>query len=251
MLEGARLAVVVPAYNEERLIGKTLATMPAYVDLVIVVDDASADRTAATVASLASDRIRLVRHAVNRGVGAAIATGYRHALAAGAQAIAVMAGDAQMDPDDLEALALPVVRGQTDYAKGDRFAHPDARSVMPRARFLAGKMLSSLTRRAAGLASLSDSQCGYTVISARAAQVIDLGAVFPRYGYPNDVLGKLASAGLSILDVPVRPIYGDEESGVRPWHAAVILGLLARVAVQRWTGAPGVWAPVAADTEPR
>jgi glycosyltransferase involved in cell wall biosynthesis len=236
MLEGVRLAVVVPAYNEERLLHQTLTTMPDFVDDVIVVDDASCDRTFDVASSFASARVRVFRHPTNRGVGAAIVTGYRRALDAGAGAIAVMAGDAQMHPDDLEALALPVVRGDADYAKGDRFRHPDARRVIPVERSIAGRVLSALTRRAAGLDTLSDSQCGFTVISANAAATIDLDAVFPRYGYPNDLLGKLAIAGFRIRDVTVRPVYGDERSGIRPWHVAVIVGLVARVAWERRRG---------------
>jgi glycosyltransferase involved in cell wall biosynthesis len=235
MLEGARLAVVVPAYNEERLLTKTLTTMPAFVDDVVVVDDASTDRTfeVAMAMAMASERIRVHRHRANRGVGAAIVTGYRLALEAGAQAIGVMAGDAQMFPDDLARLALPVVRGETDYAKGNRFSHPEAHSVIPVERSIAGRALSALTRRAAGLPALSDSQCGYTVISARAARRVDLDAVFPRYGYPNDLIGKIAANGLKIRDVPVRPVYGDEKSGMRPWHVVVILGIIARIAWDR------------------
>src|SRR5262245_21185386 len=235
MLEGARLFVVVPAYNEERFVAATLASVPSFVDQIIVVDDASRDRTAEFASTFASDRVRVVRHPTNRGVGASIATGYRLALRAGADAIAVMAGDAQMHPDDLLRLALPVVRGQVDYAKGDRLVHPDVRRHMPRRRRLAGRPLSLLARRAAGLLALSDSQCGYTVIAASAAVRLDLDLLYPRYGYPNDLLGMLALSGCSIRDVPVRPVYGDESSGVRPWHVAVILGLLARTAWRRKT----------------
>lgn len=227
------MAVVVPAYNEERLLPKTLGTMPSFVDDVIVVDDASTDRTFDVASSLADGRIRVHRHPSNRGVGAAIVSGYRLALEAGAQAIGVMAGDAQMHPDDLAALALPIVKGEADYAKGDRFSHPDASRIIPVERSIAGRVLAALTRRAAGIAALSDSQCGYTVISARALRAIDLDAVFPRYGYPNDLLGKIAGRGLEIRDIPVRPVYGDEKSGVRPWHVAVILGIIARIAWER------------------
>ncbi|HEY3593925.1 MAG TPA: glycosyltransferase family 2 protein, partial [Polyangiaceae bacterium] len=202
MLEGLRVAVVVPAYNEERLLAVTLATMPDFVDLVIVVDDASRDGTP-NVAEALGGRVQLERHAGNRGVGAAIATGYRAAVSAGAGVVAVMAADAQMHPDDLASVALPVARGEVDYVKGNRFAHPDVRRIMPRARRWAGRALSWLTRRAAGLAALSDSQCGYTAISARAIERLDLNRLFPRYGYPNDLLGMLALGGHSIRDVPV------------------------------------------------
>jgi glycosyltransferase involved in cell wall biosynthesis len=251
MLEGVSLAVVVPAHNEERLIVKTLATMPDFVDRIIVVDDASTDGTCAAVSALASERVEVVRHGVNRGVGAAIVTGYRAALAGAFQAIGVMAGDAQMHPDDLERLALPVVRGEADYAKGDRFHHPDANRIIPIERSVAGRVLSAMTRRAAGLSALSDSQCGYTVISANAARKIDLDKIYPRYGYPNDLLGKIARAGLTIREIPVRPVYGDEQSGVRPWHVGVILGIIARTAWERRRAIKAPPRSISADSTPR
>jgi glycosyltransferase involved in cell wall biosynthesis len=241
MLEGARLFVVVPAHNEERLLGATLAGIPAFVDQIVVVDDASIDRTG-EVAGAAAGPVHVVRHETNRGVGASIATGYRFALRAGADAIAVMAGDAQMHPDDLARLALPVVRGEIDYAKGDRLAHPDVRRRMPWARRVAGRVLSRLTGWAAGI-PLSDSQCGYTVISSRAVQGIDLDSLYPRYGYPNDLVGRLALAGFSIRDVPVRPVYGTETSGIRPWHVGIILGLVARIAWRRMSSRRALLAP--------
>ena len=239
MLAGKRIAVVVPAYNEERLLARAVAAVPSFVDRVIVVDDASSDDTAAVALDLAlpsglgDPRVQLERHAENRGVGAAIVTGYRAALRDGADVIAVMAGDAQMHPDDLLALVTPVVDGRADYAKGDRLSHPDVRAIMPVQRRRAGRALSWLTRHSAGLDRLSDSQCGYTAIGREAVLRIDLDLVYRRYGYPNDLLGHLARAGCRIRDVPVRPVYADEASGVRAWHVAVILGLLARVAYRR------------------
>jgi glycosyltransferase involved in cell wall biosynthesis len=217
--------------------------MPRFVDEIIVVDDASRDRTAEAARSCADPRVQVTTHAANRGVGAAIATGYRLALRAGADVVAVMAGDAQMHPDDLAPLALPVVRGEVDYAKGNRLDHADARH-MPLARRLAGRALSRLTGWAAGI-ELSDSQCGYTVVAARALERIDLDALYPSYGYPNDLLGKLVLAGCSTRDVPVRPVYATETSGIRPWHLAVITGLIARTAWRRIASRNAGSSPVA------
>jgi hypothetical protein len=141
-----------------------------------------------------------------------------------------MAGDAQMHPDDLASLVSPVARGEVDYAKGDRMSHEDVRRIMPTTRYVAGRALSWLTREAIGLDRLSDSQCGYTAIAARALDAIPLDTLWPRYGYPNDLLGLVAAAGLRVRDVPVRPVYAGEASGVRPWHVARILWILARLA---------------------
>jgi glycosyltransferase involved in cell wall biosynthesis len=220
---------VVPAYREERLIAKTLGSIPSWVDAIFPVDDASPDGTWRAIEEhCAADgcRIQPQRHRQNRGVGAAIVTGYRAALAAGADVIAVMAGDDQMDPADLENVVDPVLRGLADYVKGNRFAHPERRS-MPLARRMGGALLSALTRVATGL-RVDDTQCGYTALSARVARALPLDELWPRYGYPNDLLGMLAARGASVQQVPVRPVYADEGSGVRPWHVLSIMAVILR-----------------------
>ena len=221
-----RIAVVVPAYREARLIGRMLRRVPAYVDTIYVVDDASPDATLAAAESVADARVRALRHAENQGVGAAIATGYRAALADAHDVIAVMAGDDQMHPDDLEKVIAPIARGVADYVKGNRFVHPDARR-MPLLRRLGGELLSFSTRCATGLA-VSDTQCGYTAISAHALGRLPLAELWPRYGYPNDLLGLLSSHGLRVQEVPVQPVYADEASGLRAFHVLSILGVIAR-----------------------
>jgi hypothetical protein len=167
-----------------------------------------------------------VVHAHNAGVGAAIVSGYRAALKADCDVIAVMAGDAQMAPEDLSAVVAPVARGEASYVKGNRFRHDRAQD-MPFARRLAGRMLALATRWATGL-SVDDCQCGYTAIARAAALSLPLADLWPRFGYPNDLLGMLAARGLSVVEVPVRPVYADEQSGVRAWHALSILVLIAR-----------------------
>jgi hypothetical protein len=126
------------------------------------------------------------------------------------------------------------VHDEADYVKGDRFRHPEVERLMPAGRLLMGRVLSKLTGLAAGLDQVSDSQCGYTAIASRTLDVLDLDDLWPRYGYPNDLLGQLARARCRIAEVSVRPVYGDESSGIRPWHVAVIGWLLVRVALRRW-----------------
>ncbi len=202
MWQSAKVAVVVPCFREARLIERTLAGMPAFVDLIVVVDDASDDGTAAAVLGAGEPRVELVVHAQNRGVGAAIVSGYRAALAADCDVLVVMAGDAQMAPEDLSEVVEPVALGHASYVKGNRFRHARV-SDMPLARRVAGRLLAVATRLATGLC-VDDCQCGYTAISRAAALRLPLADLWPRFGYPNDLLGMLAARGLSVLEVPVR-----------------------------------------------
>jgi glycosyltransferase involved in cell wall biosynthesis len=229
MWNGKTVAVVVPAFDEELRVGRVIARMPPWVDGIVVVDDASRDGTARVAETAGDARVVVVRHGENRGVGASIETGYRHALRAGADVLAVMAGDDQMDPDDLAALVSVVASGSAAYAKGNRFLHAE-RCQMPLTRRIAGKILAAATRATTGLA-VDDSQCGYTAISRAAAEALPLKDLWPRYGYPNDLLGMLAAAKARVVEVPVRPVYAGETSGVRPWHALLVLGILGK----RWS----------------
>lgn len=246
MIEGAVVAVVVPAYNEQRWLGEVLDTMPDFVDRIVVVDDGSVDGTAQVVeqrrqlTAPSGERIALLRHPRNQGVGAAIVRGYEHACRGGAQVVAVMAGDGQMHPDDLLAVVQPVARGDADYAKGDRLHHPQVRRVMPTARYLVSWLLSWLTSRASGVA-VCDSQCGYTAASARALSRLDLDGLWAGFGYPNDLIGAFARSGARVADVPVRPVYRGEQSGLRPWHGVTIGFLLARVAWRRRVRSARAW----------
>jgi glycosyltransferase involved in cell wall biosynthesis len=230
MFQAKTVAVIVPAYREERLISRMLRRMPDLVDAVYLIDDASDDRTLERAEALGDARLRCVRHSQNLGVGAAIASGYRRALDDGLELLVVMAGDDQMDPVDLPALIAPVARGQADYVKGNRFTHELAR-CMPVHRRWGGRVLSLLTRLTSGL-SVDDCQCGYTVLSARAARELPLAELWPRYGYPNDLLLMLAARGMRVAEVAVRPIYADEASGVRPWHLLSVAGVIVRRALR-------------------
>jgi glycosyltransferase involved in cell wall biosynthesis len=210
-----KIAVVVPAYDEERLIGRTVSTLPRYVDHVIVVDDGSRDGTAAQAQATGGARLVVLRHAKNRGVGAAIASGYRAALSIGADIAVVVGADAQMDPDEMDRLIEPIATGAADYVKGNRLGHAKIRERMPHARWVANRLLTRLTRLALD-ADVTDSQCGYTAISRHALERVPLERLWPRYGYPNDLLGWVLGAGMRVAERPVTPIYGDERSHIQP-----------------------------------
>ncbi len=227
------IAVVVPAFREEERIGETVRRVPQLVNHIIVVDDASDDRTSLEARAADDGRVRIVRHSTNRGVGAAIASGYAEARELGADITVVMAGDGQMDPDDLPALIAPIVCGEADYVKGDRLRHPSVWRDMPWHRLVGTATLAWATRHASGLSSLSDSQCGYTAIGARAMDCILREGLWARYGYPNDLIGTLSRHGYRIGEVPVKPVYRGEKSGLRAWHLFTIGYVVGRVAVRR------------------
>src|SRR5687767_492645 len=221
MFEGRKVIVVVPAYNEEKLIDRTLDSMPPFVDRVIVVDDASTDGTAGLLMAARTrlgPRLTVIRHERNGGVGAAIVTGYRAALQEGPDngMVVVMAGDAQMDPDDLPKLLLPVVRDQADYTKGNRLFTGEAWQIIPRHRYLGNAFLSFVTKIASGYWHVADSQSGYTVIQMQALKVLQLDRLYRRYGFPNHLLVELNNYDFRVRDVPIRPIYNiGEVSGIR------------------------------------
>ena len=212
------IAVVVPAHNEEKLIGQTLASIPDLVDNIIVVDDASTDNTAQIVKKEAKEdqRICFLGHEVNEGVGGAIATGYKKARDLKIDVTVVMAGDAQMDPRDVIHIIEPVATGSADYTKGNRLFYGDAWNMIPRYRYLGNSFLSLLTKIASGYWHIADSQSGYTAISLVALERIDLNKIYKSYGMPNDLLIKLNQHDFRVRDVHVRPVYNvGEKSGIK------------------------------------
>lgn len=218
-----------------------IATMPAFVDTIVLVDDASTDATGERARAASDGRLLVVRHERRRGVGAAITTGYRagirHGLEWGAPALptdafCVMAGDGQMDPNELEAVALPIVRGAADYVKGTRFGDAGVKRSMGLPRWIGGQVFSALTSVAIGQ-RITDSQCGFTALSRRAVTALDLDGLWPGFGYPNDLLGQLAARRMRVAEVPVRPIYGTETSKLRLRHLPPIFFLIGRAALRR------------------
>ena len=216
MLEGKRVAVVVPAHNEEKLIAETIRGIPEFVDRVYVVDDRSTDGTVSAVRALRDPRVELIEHEHNVGVGGAIITGYQRALAERVDVTAVMAADAQMDPADLETLAGAVALGEVDYAKANRLFTGQAWEVIPRYRYLGNAVLSLLTKIASGYWHVADSQSGYTALGLRTLELLDLDRVYRNYGFPNDMLVHLNVVDARVRDFPSRTIYGvGERSGIR------------------------------------
>jgi glycosyltransferase involved in cell wall biosynthesis len=215
------ISVVVPAYNEEKLVGQTLTSIPDFVDKLIVVDDGSTDNTAKIVMETAENdqRIHLIQHEANQGVGGAIVTGYKKARDLHMDVTVVMAGDAQMDPNDLIRIIEPVADGSADYTKGNRLFYGDAWNMIPHYRYLGNSFLSLMTKISSGYWHIADSQSGYTAISLIALQRINLDKIYKRYGMPNDILIKLNQHDFKVRDVHVRPVYNvGEKSGIKLIH---------------------------------
>lgn len=258
MINGKTIAVVVPAYNEEKQIGMVLESMPSFVDRIIIVNDCSKDNTADVVEEYIkkdstpkiklepfpnkvipnryneadqvvekmskkeiefyvpskianqnpdTDRIILINNLKNGGVGAGIARGYKWCKDHDIACVAVMAGDGQMDPSELETLCMPVINDDIDYVKGNRLRHPSAKYVIPKIRFFGNSVLSMLTKIASGYWRISDTQTGYTTISLRALNAIKIHEIYKSYGMPNDLLVKLNIAGCSLKEITIKPVY--------------------------------------------
>jgi glycosyltransferase involved in cell wall biosynthesis len=243
MYSEKKIAVVVPCYNEEKFIAKVIETMPDFVDYIVVIDDKSVDRTVEIVNNYKSsqpDKIILLQHKINQGVGGAIATGYIWCRDNEIDIAVVMAGDAQMDPIDLPALIKPIADGRYDYSKGNRLFTGDAWNSIPKIRYLGNSALSLLTKIASGYWRVADSQCGYTAISLNALKVIDWNKMYKRYGQPNDLLVRLNINTFRVCDVPVTPIYyRGAESGIKPlrmipWFSWFIFRLFMMRMLQRY-----------------
>lgn len=215
MYKGHSICVVVPAHNEEALIGQTIKTMPAFVDHIIVVDDKSSDQTSEAALDSGDPRVILLRHEVNTGVGGAILTGHREALKIGADIDVVMAGDAQMDPNYLDALLDPIIDDGYGFTKANRFFSRESFEGMPSYRVFGNVTLSFLTKLASGYWHLFDPQNGYTAIRQDVLRRLPLDKISSGYQFENDLLINLSILNVRAKDVPIPAVYGSEVSGIR------------------------------------
>lgn len=154
-----------------------------------------------------NEKVVLINLQQNSGVGAAIAKGYKWAKDHHIDCTAVMAGDGQMDPAELESICRPVVDEDIDYVKGNRLIHRSANMIIPKTRFLGNSILSIFTKLASGYWHVSDTQTGFTAISGKALNAIELHKIFKSYGMPNDMLVKLNIAMCTIKEVEIKPVY--------------------------------------------
>jgi glycosyltransferase involved in cell wall biosynthesis len=229
MYKGMLVTALVRAYNEERLIGRTLSGIPDFVDLIVVVDDASTDGTAAAVQAVPDPRIHLLQQFTNTGVGGATVEGHRWALEKGADVVVVLDGDDQMHGGSMSLLLDPIADGTAQFTKANRFGSLTSFRGMPPVRLMGNVGLSFLTKAASGYWNLFDPQNGYTAIHRSALERIDLSTLAKRYSFENDLLITLNILGVRARDVPMPAIYADEVSHLKIHREAPRLaGLLFR-----------------------
>jgi glycosyltransferase involved in cell wall biosynthesis len=223
-----KISLVIPAYNEAKLIGQTLVHVPNIIDKIYVVDDCSPDNQGEVVKEAAKrdSRIELIRHTKNQGPGGAIITGYLQSAKDGFDIAVVVGGDHQMDLKEVAGFLDPIIDGKCDYTKGNRFLmenYTETVRRMPRLRFFGNWLITALTKIASGYFRVMDVVDGYTAISRSAIKKVDWSNAWKRYGYPMDFLIRLNAHGLKVNDVPRTAIYlpGERQSQIKGLNYAM------------------------------
>jgi dolichol-phosphate mannosyltransferase len=210
------VAVIVPAYRVRERILEMLGGIPDWVTAIYVVDDACPDGSGDQVLEGCHDaRVHLVRHRQNQGVGGAVMTGYARALEDGADVLVKMDGDGQMDPALLPQLLGPILRGEADYTKGNRFYELDRITRMPAIRLFGNALLSFMTKLSSGYWDVFDPTNGYTAIHAQVASRLPLAKISRRYFFETDMLFRLNTIRAVVMDVPMEARYDGETSSLR------------------------------------
>lgn len=211
-----RVGLIIPCYRAARHLGAVLDGLPSDLDHIIVVDDCCPDGSGRVAQDHAArdPRIEVITHSVNGGVGAAMVSGFRRALALGCDLVVKMDGDGQMDPALLPALLEPLRQGRADMAKGNRFRDFKALRSMPMVRLLGNSGLSFLVKAASGQWGVMDPTNGYLALTRKALESIELDRLSPRYFFESDLLIRLGTARLAVEDVPMPARYGNEVSSL-------------------------------------
>ena len=217
MIGDKKIAVIMPAYNEELLIEKSIDSVPNEVSKIIVINDKSKDQTKEIVENKirSNQKIVLINNKKNYGVGYSIVEGYKKAYDLDCDIAVVMPGDAQALPEDFYNLIDPVVKGSVDYTKGNRLKFKGVSNIMPKHRFFGNTLLTLLTKFASGYYHIMDPQMGYTALNLKIFPYLELTKLIKRYGYPGHLLYILNLSDAKVADVEVKPHYGEEKSGIK------------------------------------
>lgn len=234
-VEGRTLAVVIPAYRAAGSIAAVVGRMPAEVDWIIIVNDASPDGLDDAVAALADPRIVRLKHATNQGVGGAMVTGFRHALSLRADYVAKVDADNQMDPQYLPCFVRAAIEHQCDYVKANRFGHLKELRSMPATRKFGNIAMSFLTKLASGYWNVFDPQNGYLMLSGRALRRLNLDRIDRSYFFENSMLINLNIVRARVAEIYIPARYADEVSSLKigrilsAFPRKLLSGLLYRI----------------------
>jgi dolichol-phosphate mannosyltransferase len=209
------IAVVIPSYKVKRHIMGVIGSIPPIVNRIYVVDDCCPELSGKYVQANNTDsRVRVLFHEVNQGVGGATATGYMAAYAESMEIIIKVDGDGQMDAALIPSFIEPILKGQADYTKGNRFYDPRYLSTMPAIRLFGNLVLSFVSKLSSGYWDVMDPTNGYTALHCRIIPLLSLERVEKRYFFESDMLYRLGIAQAVVRDVPMRPFYADEVSSL-------------------------------------
>ena len=210
------IAVVVPCYRERDHVLEVLAMMPDFVDHIICVDDGCPDSTGSYIEQHCGDpRVSVLYHQQNQGVGGAMVTGYRQALANGADIVVKIDGDGQMDPTLIANLVYPITAGLADYTKGNRFFRLEDVLAMPRDRLIGNAILSLFSKLSTGYWRIFDPNNGYTAVHAAVLSLVPFDKLHRGYFFESDMLFRLNILCAVVVDVPMQAVYGRAVSHIR------------------------------------
>lgn len=217
MFEAYNVSVVIPCYKVKNHIIDVIESIPDFVSQIYVVDDCCPDKSSALVENIFSNnsRVSIIQHAVNLGVGGAMVTGYKRAIDEGADIIVKIDGDGQMDAGDIERFIQPIVDGNADYTKGNRFFDIEDLSEMPLIRLFGNAALSFINKVSSGYWDLMDPTNGYTAIHRVALMHLPLEKIENRYFFESDMLFRLGTVRAVVCDIPMVAKYDEEESNLR------------------------------------
>jgi glycosyltransferase involved in cell wall biosynthesis len=228
-----KVAVIIPCFKVRRHIITVIERTLGKADHIFIVDDACPEHSGDLVAEkFPADKVTVLRHAENRGVGGATITGYKAALAQGYDILVKIDGDGQMDADYLPDLVRPIIEGEADYTKGNRFFRREYIGKMPTLRLIGNSGLSLISKASSGYWNLMDPTNGYTALHAVAAREIEFHKVARGYFFESDMLFRLNIARAVAKDVPIPAVYGSENSNLSLKHALVHFS--ARHAANAW-----------------
>ncbi|MBU0533496.1 MAG: glycosyltransferase family 2 protein [Candidatus Omnitrophica bacterium] len=216
-----KIGVVIPAYKVVKQISNVISSLPSIIEHIIVVDDKCPDSSGKEAEKINDNRIKILYRERNGGVGAAMITGYKKAIQLGCDIVIKIDGDGQMDPVYIDKLIAPIVNGEADYTKGNRFMNPNILKIMPKIRLIGNSVLSFWTKISSGYWNVMDPTNGYTAIRKEILENLELDKISKRYFFESDMLINLNLINAVVMDISMLPKYADENSSLNIWKAII------------------------------